>query len=286
MGEAFDTPITRNFDATLTRAMRPDGTAATPKTQPSDTVPTAAAPRILVVDDERAIANLLVDLLNHEGMDAEACYSGARAIEMVEQQRYNLMILDIMMPGIDGFEVCSRVRSHTDMPIIFLSAKDEETDKVVGLMLGGDDYVVKPFKQRELIARIRARLRRAGSDTQRASHLLEAKGIEINLEAHTAALYGEALSLTPKEFGVLALLVSRAGSPVPTHDIYERVWGERFASSSANSVMVHIRHIRAKLAAIDASETFIETAWGVGYRIPRAAEGGHAEGRERPKGDA
>ena len=148
------------------------------------------------------------------------------------------------------------------------------------------DHLSVGKRRRDRQSRRAYALRRAGSDAQRANHLLEAKGIEINLEAHTAALYGEALSLTPKEFGVLALLVSRAGSPVPTRDIYERVWGERFASSSANSVMVHIRHIRAKLAAIDTSETFIETAWGVGYRIPRATEGGHEEGQERPKGDA
>lgn len=229
----------------------------------------ASAPRILVVDDERAIADLLVELLEREGMRASACYSGEAALDAFANEPFDLVILDIMMPGIDGFETCSRIRAVSDAPIIFLSAKDEETDKVVGLMLGGDDYIVKPFKHRELVARIRARLRRprpASSGPARRS-VIEAKGIEVNLDAHTAALHDEPLALTPKEFGVLALLVSRAGSPVPTREIYEQVWDEPFSHSSANSVMVHIRHLRTKLAAIDASEQFIETAWGVGYRI-------------------
>ena len=246
----------------------------------------AAAPRVLVVDDERAIADLVVELLAREGMDARACYSGDAALDAFAKETFDIVILDIMMPGIDGFEVCSRLRAASDVPIIFLSAKDEETDKVVGLMLGGDDYVVKPFKHRELVARIRARLRRLHSAAapDRANRMVEANGIAVDLDAYAASLHGEPLALTPKEFGVLALLVRRAGSPVSAREIYESVWGEPFLSSSANSVMVHIRHLRAKLATIDSSEELIETAWGVGYRVPRRGTDAAAGGSDGTKG--
>ena len=178
-----------------------------------------------------------------------------------------------MMPDMDGFELCVRLRAIADVSIVFLSARDEEADKVVGLTLGADDYVVKPFKPRELVARVRAHLRRAavarkdGATDAGKLEVLAVRGIEIDLRAHAAALHGQPLPLTPKEFAILTLLAQHAGSPVSTRDIFEKVWGERYDSSAANTVMVHIRHLRKKLAAVDSSETFIETAWGVGYRL-------------------
>ncbi|WP_241159141.1 response regulator transcription factor [Adlercreutzia sp. ZJ141] len=246
-----------------------------------------SAARILVVDDEIAIADLVVKLLENEGMRACACYSGVTALELFSIEQFDLLIVDVMMPGIDGLEVCTRLRSVSDVPIIFLSAKDEEADKVVGLMLGGDDYVTKPFKPRELVARVRARLRRATHAAHCDDNVLRAHGIELDLGAHTAFLHGEPLHLTPKEYGILAALVRNAGKPVATKDLFESVWNEPYVAASANSVMVHMRRIRKKLAEVDGSECFVETAWGVGYKImPRtsnsSASNPHVSGSTTP----
>ncbi len=230
--------------------------------------------KILVVDDEKAIADLVGKLLEDEGMDARVCYSGNEALQLFERERIDLAILDIMMPGLDGFEVCKRIRSVSEMPIIFLSAKDEELDKVVGLTIGADDYITKPFKPREFVARVKARLRRVSSTGKQASSVVAARGIELDLDAYTASLHGMPLALTPKEFGTLALLVRSSGKPVSAQEIFETVWGGRFDDAAGNSVMVHIRHLRKKLADIDGSQKFIETAWGVGYKIaPSEFEG-------------
>lgn len=225
--------------------------------------------RILVVDDEKAIADLVGKLLAAEGMVVCPCYSGERALELFEREQFDLAILDIMMPGLDGFEVCKRMRAVSDIPVIFLSAKDEEVDKVVGLTLGADDYVTKPFKSRELVARAKARLRRSRHDASGQAGVLQARGIELDTNAHTASLHGEALKLTPKEYDTLALLVKAYGTPVSARTIFESVWHEAFDDAAANSVMVHVRNLRKKLAAVDSSEKFIETAWGVGYKIAR-----------------
>ncbi|WP_241157370.1 response regulator transcription factor [Adlercreutzia sp. ZJ242] len=234
------------------------------------------APRVLVCDDEAAIAELVASLLADAGMRVQACLGARRALELFEEQPFDLVILDVMMPGMDGFELCCRMRAASEVPIMFLTARDEEADQVVGFTLGADDYVTKPFKPRELVARVKARLRRARCDQAvlASPDVVVAGGIEVDLRAHKAALYGEALPLTPKEFAILALLARRAGAPVPTRDIFEEVWGERYDASAANTVMVHIRHLRKKLAAVDASTAFIETAWGVGYKLAAGAGGG------------
>lgn len=231
------------------------------------------AARILVVDDEQAIADLVVALLEQEGYNAHACYSGNKALDELHNA-YNLAILDVMMPGIDGFEVCRQVRRFSNMGIIFLSAKDEEIDKVLGLTIGGDDFVTKPFKPRELMARVKACLRRNATVPTPPSQIA-VRGIAVDPASHEASLHSEPLSLTPKEFGVLALLAKEAGKPVSSQRIYETVWDAPYVASSSNSVMVCIRHLRQKLAAIDSSEQLIETVWGVGYRIPQdpAAQG-------------
>ena len=223
---------------------------------------------ILVVDDEQAIADLVVNLLVGEGMDALACYSGQAALDMLARTPFDLAIVDIMMPGIDGFELCVRARQMMDIPVIFLSAKDEEADQVVGFTLGAEDYITKPFRPRELVARVKARLRRRSAAAAPASSTLLAAGaIEVDLRTHLATLHGEPLHLTPKEFAILALLAQSPGSPVSASDLFEGAWHERFDEAAANTVMVHIRRLRKKLAAIDGSTTFIETAWGVGYKL-------------------
>ena len=228
----------------------------------------SCASRILVVDDDPDIAELVVETLAAEGFEAVSCLSGEEALRLMDGGRFDLMILDVMMPGMDGYELCQRVRVRFDVPIIFLSAKIEEADKVVGLMLGGDDYVEKPFKKRELVARVRVLLRRSEPRRpQEVGRIFEARGILVDADAHMGTLHGEPLSLTPKEFGVLQMLVERAGAAVSSRELYETVWHEPFSDAAANSVMVHIRNLRKKLAALDSSESPIETAWGVGYRI-------------------
>lgn len=227
-----------------------------------------AHPCILVVDDDPQIAGLVADTLSAVGMEPLTCHSGERAWEEFGRHHVDAAVLDIMMPGVDGFELCVRIRAVSRIPVIFLSAKDEESDKVLGLMTGADDYVVKPFMPRELVARIRSCLRRASyADAPVGDQLLTCRGLEVNCTTHVASLHGQRLSLTPKEFAVLALLLRAHGSPIATRDLYEAVWEEAYLPTCSNSVMVHIRHLRTKLAAIDSDQVFIETVWGVGYKI-------------------
>ncbi len=230
----------------------------------------------MVVDDEREIADLVASLLQPEGMETTVFTDPEEALAAFSQDPFDMAIIDVMMPKMDGFELCGRMRACSDVPIVFLSARDEETDQVVGFTMGADDYVTKPFKPRELVARVRAHLRRARRGTTPASpDHLEAHGIAVDLLAHEATLHDKPLSLTPKEFAILALLMQNAGQPVPASEIYERVWNERYDASASNTVMVHIRHVREKLAAIDSSKELVETVWGVGYRI--SAEGALSE---------
>ena len=227
--------------------------------------------KILVVDDDEGITTLVKTLLENEGFLVSCRHNGQSAIEELRAGGYNRVILDIMMPGIDGYETCRLMRSFSDVPIIFLSAKDEEVNQVVGLEMGADDYIVKPFRTHEFVARVKARLRRGVSATSSAKGsavLASDTGIEVNLETHTASLHGEQLKLTPKEFGLLALLLKRKGGTVSARELYETVWNSAFDTSAGNSIMVHIRHLREKLAAIDSSTDFIVNVWGVGYKIP------------------
>ena len=244
----------------------------------------AVRPRLLVVDDERAIADLVAGIFEAEGMEVATCYGAAEALRALEERSFDLAIIDIMMPGMDGFELCGRLRATSDMPVVFLSAKDEEADLVVGFALGADDYVTKPFRPRELLARVKARLRRAERTAQgvgASPGVVEACGISVDVDAHTAHLHDLPLSLTPKEFSLLALLVGRAGQPVSTAELYEGAWEEPYDSAASNTVMVHIRHLRQKLAAVDSSSELIQTVWGVGYRVP-AGSGRAGAGARHP----
>ena len=222
--------------------------------------------RVAVCDDEAAIADLVGQLLVESGFEPHVFYAGAELLAAHGREPFDLVILDIMMPGIDGFSCCREIRRTSEVPLIFLTAKDEEIDKVVGFELGADDYVVKPFKPRELMARVKARIRRAARPVL-VPGMLEARGIAGDAGSFEAALHGEPLSLTPKEFAILACLVRHAGRPMPSKDLFESVWKEEANAQSAGTVMVHVRHLRKKLAAIDSSQEFIETVWGLGYRI-------------------
>ncbi|RDB62351.1 DNA-binding response regulator [Gordonibacter sp. 28C] len=228
----------------------------------------ADAKTIAVCDDEAAIADLVAQLLVGSGFEVRTFYAAADLLAADDREAFDLVVLDIMMPGMDGFACCRELRRASSVPIIFLTAKDEEIDKVVGFELGADDYVVKPFKPRELLARVRARLRRsaAPADDARAG-LLEARDVAVDEGAYSATLHGEPLALTPKEFAILVCLLRAAGRPVASRDLFESVWGEKANAQSNNTVMVHIRHLRKKLAAVDSSQEFIETVWGVGYKL-------------------
>lgn len=226
-------------------------------------------PHLLVTDDDPAIVGLVRATLEPEGFKITAAATGKEAVELMKQNGFDLVILDIMMPVMDGLEACRQIRQFSDVPIIFLSAKDEEADTVVGFTIGADDYVTKPFKPRELTARVRARLRK--NTVRPDESALSTADISIDLRAHIAKLHEIEIDLTPKEFDVLTLLVRNAGCPVSPQEIFEKVWRESYRASDANTIMVHIRRLRKKLAEIDSSQTFIETVFGVGYKIGNAA---------------
>lgn len=219
---------------------------------------------ILVADDEVAIADLVARIMRDEGMSAKAVYGGRAALAEIKSGPYDLAILDVMMPDLDGFEVCRRARATTDIPIVFLTAKDEDIDQIVGLSIGGDDYVVKPFKPKVLAARVKARLR---PRLPRDSGHLEIEGLDLDVSMHEVSLHGVPVKLTPKEFGILHELIRADGGTVPAKDLYESVWDEPFDQFARNSVMVHIRRLREKLSSVDASKEIISTVWGIGYRI-------------------
>lgn len=230
----------------------------------------AQSQHIVVIDDEAAIAELVSQIFKAEGFEVSSFLNATEALEFLASEPADLVIADIMMPQMDGLEFCRRLRNFSDIPVVFLTAKDEETDVVVGFAMGADDYIAKPFKPRELVARVRARLRRSNNvnNSQAPEELLSSCGITLNPNAHTASLHDIALSLTPKEFGILEILLKNQGKPVAANKLYEQVWNEEANASSTNTIMVHIRHLRCKLAEVDSSVEFIQTAWGVGYMIP------------------
>lgn len=242
-----------------------------------------ASKKILVVDDEKAIAELVAGIFEPEFMDVDAFCSPEKALESVEAHHYDIAIIDIMMPRMDGFELCRRIREIVDIPVIFLSAKDAESDIVAGFAIGAEDYVTKPFKPRELVARVKARLRRdRNTSSNHGANVLSAQGIELDAATHEASLHDIPLKLTPKEFAILEHLLRHVGQPVSSRELYEGAWGEPSNASSSNTVMVHIRHLRKKMAEIDSSKELIETAWGVGYRIaPKLVSDAATEKRER-----
>ena len=224
--------------------------------------------KILIVDDDEAITGLLREVLEAEGFATHECLSGKGALDALSGDDFDLVLLDIMMPGMNGFETCQRIRENSDVPVVFLTAKNEESDLVLGFSLGADDYIVKPFKPRELVARVRTRIRRSRDRAvAKTPGVFDCDWLLIDTTRQVASLYDEELKLTPKEFGVLSLLARHAGKPVAIKDIFEEIWDEPYNSFDSNTVMVHIRRIRKKLSQVDSSREFIKTVFGVGYRL-------------------
>lgn len=222
--------------------------------------------RVLVVDDEATITDFVGFALQKEGYNADIVRSGEEALAKAAENDYDLFILDIMLPGIDGYELCRRLRTTSEAPVLFLSARDTELDKVVGLEIGGDDYLVKPFGVRELIARVRALLRRGGAHGT-VPTIINVAGITLDEDAHTAVNEeGKDLDLTPREFELMASLMKNAGKTVGREFLLRDAWGWEYLTET-KTVDTHIKRLRDKIRAAGYDPNIIETVRGYGYRF-------------------
>lgn len=224
---------------------------------------------ILVVDDEPEIADLVEVYLKSEGFSVTKCGTGTAALEILRQQNVDLALLDVMLPDISGFVLCGEIRKEYHFPVLMLTAKTGDMDKITGLTIGADDYITKPFNPLELVARVRAQLRRStrynGADKPTAD-LLDFNGLLINKNTHEVRLYDRELGLTPLEIDILWLLASNRGQVISAERLFESVWGEKYLDRN-NTVMVHIRRLREKMGEPSRNPKFIKTVWGVGYKI-------------------
>lgn len=222
---------------------------------------------ILVVDDEREIADLVELYLKNEGYTVFKFYTGMDALQCLDIETIDLAILDIMLPDIDGLTICSRIRDKYQFPIIMLTAKETEIDKITGLTMGADDYVTKPFRPLELMARVKAQLRRYKTFSPQQTNIFTIKALTIDKDNHQCILNNEVLSLTPTEFSILWLLCQNKGKVVTVDQIFQDLWGEKYYTNSSSSIMVHIRHLREKMNDSAENPKYIQTVWGVGYKI-------------------
>ncbi len=223
--------------------------------------------RVLVVDDERTVTEVVERYLLREGFEVAVAGDGAAALRLARVWGPDLMILDLRLPGLDGLEVCRRLRQHTRLPIIMLTSRSEETDRVVGLELGADDYVVKPFSPRELVARVKSVLRRASADPrQDAGGTLWFDGVAINPLTRTVNVNGAAVQLTAKEFDLLFHLALHRGQVFTRSQLMDQVWDYEYAADPS-TVTVHIRRLREKVESDPVRPRLIKTVWGVGYKF-------------------
>ncbi len=225
---------------------------------------------ILVLDDEKEIADLVELYLNNENYNVYKFYTSEEAVNCINSTKLDLAILDVMIAGKDGFEICKYIREkNLKFPIIMLTAKIEDKDKITGLTLGADDYITKPFNPLELIARVKSALRRYTKYNEKSEdESIYIDGLEINKETHKCLLYNNEIDLTPLEFDILLYLANNRGHVVSSEEIFEKVWKERYLDNN-NTVMVHIRRIREKLKEDTKNPKFIKTVWGVGYKIEK-----------------
>ncbi|MBJ8097974.1 response regulator transcription factor [Bacillus cereus group sp. N11] len=225
--------------------------------------------KILIVDDDKDIRNLISVYLENEGLQTQKAEDAIEALKLLKEKEFDLILLDVMMPNMDGIEACLKIREEQTIPIIMLSAKSEDMDKIQGLTSGADDYLSKPFNPLELIARVKSQLRRHkkyNTDTNKNKNTIEMVGLTINTDTRQVWVKNQEVRLTPKEFDILELLARNKGMVLSVEKIYEAVWKEQFYKSN-NNVMVHITKIRDKIEEDSKHPIYIKTIWGVGYKI-------------------
>lgn len=224
---------------------------------------------ILVVDDEPEIADLVEVYLKSEGFSVFTCGTAADALACVRSQAIDLAVLDVMLPDMSGFVLCGEIRKDHHFPVIMLTAKTGDVDKITGLTIGADDYITKPFNPLELVARVKAQLRRYtryNEPDRGAGDVIDFNGLVINRGTHECWLYDQELGLTPIEFDILWMLCENRGQVISAERLFETVWGEKYLDRN-NTVMVHIRRLREKMKEPSRNPRFIKTVWGVGYKV-------------------
>jgi two-component system, OmpR family, response regulator RegX3 len=222
--------------------------------------------RVLVVEDEDSFSDALSYMLRKEGFEVAVAVSGPDALETFERNGADLVLLDLMLPGLPGTEVCRELRSRSNVPVIMLTAKDSEVDKVVGLELGADDYVTKPFSSRELVARIRAVLRRRGETEELTPAVLEAGPVRMDVERHIVSVGGRGVQLPLKEFELLEVLLRNAGRVLTRMQLIDRVWGADYVGDT-KTLDVHVKRLRAKIEPSPSEPRYIVTVRGLGYKF-------------------
>lgn len=230
--------------------------------------------QILIVEDEKEIADLLEVYLTNDGYNVHKAYNSADALHCIEATHLDLAILDIMLPDSNGFDLCKKIRETLYFPVIMLTAKSGDGDKIMGLTIGADDYITKPFNPLEVVARVKTQLRRytrynlSDGSRQDGTNEYDIRGLVINKDAHKCFLYGTELQLTPIEFSVLWYLCEHQGVVVSAEELFERIWGDKYLDNN-NTVMAHIGRLREKLHETARKPKFIKNVWGVGYTIEK-----------------
>ncbi len=227
---------------------------------------------ILIVDDEKEIADLIEVYLKNDGYTVYKFYTGMDALQCIGTTKLDIAILDVMLPDISGFHICQKIREKSFFPIIMLTAKVEDTDKIMGLTMGADDYITKPFNPLEVVARVKTQLRRymiyntVNDKSVSDINEYDVKGLIINKTTHRCTLFGKDVTLTPLEFSILWYLCEHRGKVVSSEELFEAVWGDKYLDNN-NTVMAHIGRLREKLHEPSKNPKFIKTVWGVGYKI-------------------
>jgi len=222
--------------------------------------------RILVVEDEESFSDALSYMLRKEGFEVAVAGTGPEGLAEFGRNGADLVLLDLMLPGLSGVEVCRELRLASDVPVIMVTAKDSEVDKVVGLELGADDYVTKPFSTRELVARIRAVLRRRSAPEETTAHVLEAGPVRMDVDRHVVTVAGESVSMPLKEFELLEFLLRNSGRVLTRGQLIDRIWGSDYVGDT-KTLDVHVKRLRAKLEPDPAKPTFLLTVRGLGYKF-------------------
>lgn len=227
--------------------------------------------KILIVDDEVEIADLIETYLKNEDYAVYKFYSAKDALACIDETELDLAILDVMLPDVDGFTICRKIREKHTYPVIMLTAKDAETDKITGLTLGADDYITKPFQPLEMVARVKSQLRRYKKynhpQTEKTDHILYCSDLIVDTKKHECLQNNKPVSLTPTEFSILQILLENKSNVLSGEELFRRIWKDEYYTKSNNTITVHIRRLREKLNDTLENPKYIKTIWGVGYKI-------------------